>query len=77
MSLISFHRFLIAAAIIFCGGFAIWELFAFVEGGGLSDLALAVAFGAAAAGFGYYLRNLSRFLKLSTKEQRPPGDLAD
>lgn len=77
MSLIPFHRFLIAAAIVFCAGFAVWELFAFMEGGGLLDLALAVAFGAAAAAFGYYLRHLSRFLKLSAHEQPPPGDLAD
>ena len=32
MSLLPFHRLLIVVAIIFCAGFAAWELRAFLEG---------------------------------------------
>lgn len=64
MSLIAFHRLLIAAAILFCAGFAVWELFAFRRHGEVSALLIALAFAAAGAGLGYYLRHLPRFLGL-------------
>lgn len=62
MSLISFHRLLIATGILFCGGFAAWQLERFFGGGGPGDLALGLAFGAAALGLLYYLIRLDRFL---------------
>lgn len=77
MSLIPFHRFLIATAIVFCAGFAAWELVAFIERGGIVALALALAFGGAAVAFGYYLRHLSRFLNLPAGKEDHQGDLAE
>lgn len=64
MSLISFHRILIGAAIAFCGVYALWELRQFVQQGGLRPLLLAIGFAAAAVGLGYYLRHLGRILRL-------------
>ena len=62
MSIISFHRFLIATAIAFCAVFAAWEFRIFTAGGGLGALAVGVLFALAAAGLAYYLANLARFL---------------
>jgi hypothetical protein len=73
MSLVPFHRLLIAVAIIFCAGFAAWELRAFLNDGEVIDLALAIAFAAAAAGFGYYLRHLRRFLGLARSQDATGG----
>jgi hypothetical protein len=64
MSLIGFHRFLIAAAILFCGGFAIWQFLAFLDQRRAAPFLMAIAFAVAAVAFGYYLRHLSRFLRL-------------
>ena len=64
MSLISFHRLLIAVGIMFCGGYAIWEILRFLSNGGIGSVLLATAFGAAAIALGYYLRHLGRILKL-------------
>lgn len=72
MSLIAFHRLLIAIGILFCGGFALWELFAFWEHGGVLPLLIALAFAAAAALLGYYLRHLSRFLHLAEEGDELP-----
>lgn len=72
MSLIHFHRVLIATAIIFCGGFAAWELRAYLANGEMLALLLAVAFAAAALGLAYYLRHLSRFLGLPEQGEGPP-----
>lgn len=71
MSLISFHRLLIAIAIVFCGGYAIWEAARFFSGGSFSSVLLAAAFGAAALGLAYYLRHLGRILRLGNA--RAPG----
>lgn len=62
MSIISFHRFLISTAILFCGAFAAWELGRFADAGGTLALVLGITFALAAAGLVYYLINLSRFL---------------
>lgn len=67
MSLISFHRLLIAIAIIFCAGYAIWEILRFLDGGEIGSILLAVAFGTAAMGLGYYLRHLGRILRLGNE----------
>ncbi|HEX7049991.1 MAG TPA: hypothetical protein VF188_07225 [Longimicrobiales bacterium] len=64
MSLILFHRFLITSAIVFCGGFAVWEFLAFRREGRLSMILLSLAFALAAVGLAIYLRLLRRFLKL-------------
>lgn len=60
--MIGFHRFLISAAIIFCIMIAVWLVTATSGDVGLSRTILAMSFGAAALGLGYYLRNLNRFL---------------
>jgi hypothetical protein len=64
MSLIPFHKFLIGTAILFCAGFAVWQVAAFLRTGAGPALLLAAGFLAAAAGLGYYLRHLPRFLGL-------------
>src|SRR6185436_11191661 len=46
--MITFHRFLIATAILFCGGFALWSIVAYRADGGLLPLALGVTFALAA-----------------------------
>ncbi|MGH7530191.1 MAG: hypothetical protein ACREMN_07390 [Gemmatimonadales bacterium] len=53
--MIPFHRLLISAGIIFCFGFAVWSLWR-------GSRVLGIGFLALAAGLGYYLRHLSRFL---------------
>jgi hypothetical protein len=53
--MIPFHRLLITAAIVFCVGFAFWSLLR-------GEMALTIAFGVLAAGLGYYLRHLRRFI---------------
>lgn len=63
MGVVGFHRFLISAAILFCIGYGIYELMRYGEGtGGTGTLVLAVVFLGFAAGLGYYLVNLQRFL---------------
>lgn len=63
MSLIGFHKLLIATAILFCALFAVWQGMIFTRTGAALNVALAAAFALAAAGFTYYLANLQRFLK--------------
>jgi hypothetical protein len=77
MSLVPFHRLLIATAIVFCVGFALWELAAFVDHGRIVDLALAIGFAAAGAAFGYYLRHLARLLGLSSPDEARGGERVD
>ena len=62
MSLIAFHRLLIAAAILFCLGFGLWELLAARDGGGVGALALALIFTLLGIGLIVYLMHLGRFL---------------
>jgi hypothetical protein len=69
MSLISFHRFLIGIAILFCGGYAMWEFDAATSGGGGSAFVLGTVFMLLALGLAVYLKNLRRFLGY---EGRPP-----
>lgn len=65
MSLISFHRFLIATAIVFCLGFGYRELTNYLATGALGSLVIGVCFGVAGLVLGYYLKNLARFLGTS------------
>jgi hypothetical protein len=60
--MIPFHKVLITTGILFCAGFAIWAIWQYGRTGGAGMLGLALAFTAAAAGLGYYLRHLRRFL---------------
>lgn len=62
MSLIGFHKLLIATAILFCALFAAWQGVIFTRTGAVLNVALAAAFALAAAGLTYYLANLQRFL---------------
>jgi len=62
MSLIGFHRFLIVTAILFCLGFAGWEVWAWSATRRTSTLVLAIVFVALGVGLGLYLRRLGRIL---------------
>ena len=62
MSLISFHRLLIAAAIAFCFGFAVWELMTWWVGGAAGALVLGLTFVVLGGLLSYYLARLRRFL---------------
>jgi hypothetical protein len=60
--MIPFHRFLIATAILFCVGFALWAFASYRATGGTLQLALGIVFMVAGIALGYYLKNLNRFL---------------
>jgi hypothetical protein len=63
VSLVSFHKLLIATAIVFCAGYAGWEARAFFAGtGGIASLVLAIVFAFLAGGLVFYLVHLSRIL---------------
>ena len=62
MGVIGFHRFLISAAILFCLGYGVWEILRYSRGAGTGALVIALVFVVLAAGLGYYLANLQRFL---------------
>ena len=61
-SLIAFHRVLIAAGILFCGGFAAYMIRAALRGGGGDAWALGAVFAVLAVALLVYLWNLSRVL---------------
>lgn len=60
--MIPFHRVLIATAILFCGGFALWALGEYIAEKRPGMLALTLVFGVLGVALAYYLRNLKRFL---------------
>lgn len=62
MSLVGFHRVLIACAILFCLWVGLRWATAFTRSGASLDLVLAIGFGAAAVGLAWYLARLKRFL---------------
>jgi hypothetical protein len=62
MSLIAFHRFLIATGIVFCFGFAIWELMTWWVGRTPGALVLGLTFAALGVLLAFYLARLRRFL---------------
>ena len=70
LSLIWFHRLLIACGAIFCASFAAWEVAYFSREGGVSRLILAIVFAILAVLLLWYLRNLQRFLKLPADRER-------
>jgi hypothetical protein len=61
--MIFFHRFLIATAILFSIGFAVWAFAQFRSTGGTTALVLAVLFAVIAVALIVYLKNLNRFLR--------------
>ncbi len=61
MSLIGFHRGLIAAAVLFCFGYGLWELAGAGRAGGGSTVVGGV-FLLLGVGLAYYLARLNRFL---------------
>lgn len=61
MSLIGFHRGLIAAAVLFCLGYGLWELAGAGRAGGGSPVVGGV-FLLLGVGLAYYLARLNRFL---------------
>lgn len=74
MSLISFHRFLIGTAILFCFGFAIWELMTWWVGGNPGALALGATFVMLGIGLTVYLVRLRRFLGVDVDGPPTPGE---
>lgn len=62
MSLIAFHRFLIAAGIVFCFGFAGWEVRAFLTDGAVGSILLALVFIVLGVALSIYLWRLKRIL---------------
>lgn len=61
-SLIPFHRVLISAGILFCGGFAVWTFVGASRSGGTGAWAVGSVFAILAVALAVYLWNLSRFL---------------
>jgi hypothetical protein len=76
MSLIAFHRFLIATAILFSLGFAVRQFTAFQATGNGWALASALLLGIVAVALVYYLIHLRDFLRLPSKGAGlgPAGD---
>lgn len=62
MSLIGFHKVLIATGILFSGGFGVWQVVRFAGGGGWTELLLALSFAGGAVALGVYLAHLDRFV---------------
>ncbi len=62
MSLVNFHRVLIAIAILFCGSYGVYELVEFTENGETGSLLISGFFLVATVGLAYYLRHLKRIL---------------
>lgn len=60
--MVPFHRLLIATAIVFCAGFAIWGWREYQVTHTTWALASTIAFGAFAVGLGIYLAMLRRWL---------------
>lgn len=73
MSLISFHRFLIASAIVFCFGFAAWELMTWWVGRAPGALVIGSVFVLLGSGLIFYLSRLRSFLGMDSDQ---PGDRA-
>lgn len=68
MSLVSFHRLLIVTAILFCGGFAAWQLDRYAGSGDAVELVVGSAFALGAVLLIVYLVRLNRILG-----RREPG----
>ena len=73
MSLIAVHRFLIGTGIVFCFGFAIWELMTWWVGRTPGALVLGITFVALGVLLSFYLARLRRFLGIESEAGRAPG----
>lgn len=62
MSLIAFHRILIGTGIVFCFGFAAWELVLWWVTRAGGALAMGLVFVVLGAGLSWYLANLKRLV---------------
>lgn len=71
MSLVAFHRLLIAAGIVFCFGFGVWEVRSWMTTGNTNALIIGMGFVLLGAGLAAYLRRLSRFLGID--QDTEPG----
>lgn len=71
LSLIAFHRFLIASAILFCFGYAAWELVHFWVAGGSGSLVLGLVFVILGVLLSVYLARLRRYV--GYREEGEPG----
>jgi hypothetical protein len=69
MSLVAFHRFLIATGILFCLGYAGWEIMLWWVTRAAGSLALGVLFLVLGGGLAFYLSRLNRFLGYEEKEE--------
>ena len=69
MSLIAFHRFLIATGIVFCFGFAIWELMTWWVGRTPGALILGLTFVALGVLLSFYLARLRRILGIDAADR--------
>ena len=74
MSLIHFHRFLIVCGILFCLGYAGWEVRSFLETGRTGALLLVGAFAILAFLLGTYLWHLNRWLGYEEEGGASPPD---
>ncbi|MEX2528748.1 MAG: hypothetical protein WEA09_14050 [Gemmatimonadota bacterium] len=70
MSLIPFHRGLIATAIVFCYGYGVWEAISFSRTGAGLSLVMASLFVVLGSALVYYLSRMNRFLGYGS-EGRP------
>ncbi len=62
LSLMNFHKILIAFAILFCWGFGVYEISLFLSNGMHISLIMGVTFGILGGGMLYYLVHLDRIL---------------
>ena len=69
MSLVAFHRLLISAGILFCAGFAAWEVRLYRQVGGTGAIVLAIVFAVLAIALIIYLRRLNRILGYERDER--------
>jgi len=68
VSLIAFHRVLIGSAILFCFGFAVWELMHFWVAGGTGTLVLGLVFVVLGVLLSVYLARLRRYVGYRDEE---------
>jgi len=73
VSLVAFHRLLIAAGILFCFGFGIWEVRAWMTTGKVGALIIGMGFVLLGAALVAYLRRLPRFLGTDRGDSDTPA----
>lgn len=74
MSLLQFHRLLIAFGILFCLGYAGWEVRALLVDGNFGSLALALVFALLAFILSVYLWQLNRWLGYGEGKRSRPDE---